>query len=174
MERIVLAFVKDETADKVRRMVEGSGYEVCAVYHSKAELLRSVSDSDDLLVIMSYRMRDGSADEVCDELYPNIPVMALVKAEQADFIENENVFSVVLPMNRAKLRKSLDMMAGSIARRRHKPQRTEEDKRVIELAKKRLMDEHNMTEMQAHRFIQKRSMDTGGKFVDTARVILEM
>lgn len=34
------------------------------------------------------------------------------------------------------------------------------------------MDRHSMTEEQAHRFLQKKSMDNGAKLVEIARMIL--
>ena len=34
------------------------------------------------------------------------------------------------------------------------------------------METYHMTEPQAHRFMQKRSMDSGSKLTDTARLIL--
>ena len=39
-------------------------------------------------------------------------------------------------------------------------------------AKAVLMDRHGMTEEQAHRFLQKQSMDHGAKLTDTARLVL--
>ena len=104
MDRVVLAFSKDETADKIKMMLDGSGYDVYTVCHSKAELLRTVSDMDEVLIIMGYKLPDGTVDDVYDDL----------------------------------------------------------------------METHRMSEEQAHRFIQKRSMDTGAKFIDTARMILNI
>ena len=46
-------------------------------------------------------------------------------------------------------------------------------KALITRAKELLMNRNCMTEEQAHRFIQKRSMDTGAKMVQTARKILD-
>ena len=34
------------------------------------------------------------------------------------------------------------------------------------------MDRHGMTEAQAHRFLQKESMDHGSKLAETARIVL--
>ena len=36
------------------------------------------------------------------------------------------------------------------------------------------MDRNGMTEEQAHRFLQKKSMDSGVKMVQTARLVLGM
>ena len=143
MDRVVLAFSKDETADKIKMMLDGSGYDVYTVCHSKAELLRTVSDMDEVLIIMGYKLPDGTVDDVYDDLMEGQKLMSIVKAERQSSIYNQDIFVVTLPLN-------------------------------IRDAKAYLMEIHRMSEEQAHRFIQKRSMDTGAKFIDTARMILNI
>ena len=41
-------------------------YTVC---HSKAELLRTVADMDEVLIIMGYKLPDGTVDDVYDDLW---------------------------------------------------------------------------------------------------------
>jgi response regulator NasT len=55
---------------------------------------------------------------------------------------------------------------------RQHPQRTDGERALVEQAKALLMDRYDMTEEQAHRFLQKKSMDNGAKLTDTARMIL--
>ena len=91
MERVVLAFSKDETADKIRMMLDGSGYEVYMVCHSKAELLRSIADIDEVLVIMGYKLPDGVADDVFDDLREGQKLMSIVKADRQSEIYNQDI-----------------------------------------------------------------------------------
>ena len=53
-----------------------------------------------------------------------------------------------------------------------RPQRSEEEMALIDEAKSLLMERHGMTEEQAHRFLQKKSMDSGAKMVQTAKLVL--
>lgn len=174
MKRIVLAFSKDETADKIRMMLDGSGYEVYTVCHSKAELLRYIAGLDDILVIMGYKLPDGVADDVFEDLNEGQKLMSIVKADRRGEIYNQDIFVVTLPVNRMLLINSIETFVGIIERRKHKPKRTPEEEKTIKDAKAFLMENHMMTEEQAHRFIQKRSMDTGAKFIDMARAILNI
>lgn len=174
MERIVLAFSRAETAEKIRIMLDGSGYEVYAVCNSKAELMRSVSHIDEVLVIMGYKLPDAVADDVVDDLREGQKLMSIVKAERQAEIYNQDIFVVTLPVNRQILINSIETFIGIIERQKHRIKRTPEEKKIIESAKAYLMENHLMTEEQAHRFIQKRSMDTGAKFIDTARAILKI
>lgn len=172
MERVVLAFAKEETALKVKKMLDGSGYEILTICYSVSEIARLTSSGEEFLLIMSYKLRDGTLDDVLNDLPRMYQIMVLIKAEYCEYIQNSSVFVVPLPIHRSELLQSVEMLAGSIALRRKKRGRSEDEQKIIKAAKLKLMDEHGMTEDSAHRFIQKRSMDTGAKFVDTARMIL--
>ena len=174
MDRVVLAFSKDETADKIKMMLDGSGYDVYTVCHSKAELLRTVSDMDEVLIIMGFKLPDGTVDDVYDDLMEGQKLMSIVKAERQSSIYNQDIFVVTLPLNRQLLINSVETFVGIIERRKHRAKRTPEEEKIIRDAKAYLMETHRMSEEQAHRFIQKRSMDTGAKFIDTARMILNI
>jgi two-component system, response regulator PdtaR len=54
-----------------------------------------------------------------------------------------------------------------------KTERPAEEKLMILKAKNKLMEKFEMTESQAHRFLQKTSMDRGLRLIDAARKVLE-
>ena len=70
VEQIILAFSKDETAVRFKRMLDGSGFEVRGVAHSAAELLRMLSHIEEVLVIMGYKLRDGTLENIFEALRP--------------------------------------------------------------------------------------------------------
>ena len=53
-----------------------------------------------------------------------------------------------------------------------RPQRSGEEQAIIKEAKGLLMERHGMSEEQAHRFLQKKSMNSGAKMVQTAKLVL--
>lgn len=142
------------------------------ICHSRAELLRSVAELDEILVIMGYKLPDGVADDVYYDLRDGQKLMSLIKAERQSEIYNQDIFVVTLPINRQILINAIETFIGIIERQKHRIKRTPEEKKIIDDAKAYLMENHMMTEEAAHRFIQKRSMDTGARFIDTARMIL--
>ena len=174
-ERIILAFPKPETAQKFKKMLDGSGFAVRHSFHTVAELLRYLSHTDEALVIMSYKLKDGTLDDVYDGLHHGQKLMAIVKAERQDMIDNEDIFVLPLPVGRERLISSIEVFLGRIEKTKPRnPNRSEADEQIIDRAKLYLMEKYRMTEQQAHRFIQKRSMDTGSRFIDTARQILHI
>ena len=50
----------------------------------------------------------------------------------------------------------------------------EEERKLIQDAKTLLMDRNHMTEEEAHRYIQKCSMDSGNSLVETARMVFSL
>ena len=172
--RVVLAFSKDETARKIKRMLDGSGHSVAMICHSRAELMRGVSGLGEALVIMGYKLPDAVVDDVYRDLAPNQRLLALVKAQRLELIANRDIFTATLPISRQELISAIEVLIGDMPRRKRRTTRTPEEESIIEKAKLYLIEKHNMTEESAHRFIQKRSMDTGARFVDTAKQILDI
>lgn len=174
MEKIVLGFSKDTTAEKIKNMLYGTGYEVMTICHSKAEIIRSISEIDEVLVIMSRKLPDATADSVYEDMLPGQKLMVIVKADAAEDIENPDILILPLPITKQRLISSMDVFMGVIEKRRKSGGRNKEDEEIIKKAKLFLMETYMMTEEQAHRFIQKRSMDSGSKFIDTAKMILNI
>ena len=60
-------------------------------------------------------------------------------------------------------------------RRRSRPkERSREEQDIITEAKTLLMERNNMTESEAHRYIQKCSMDSGTNLVETAQMVISL
>lgn len=175
MERIILAFSSDHTAVKIKSMLEGSGFATDnTVCHSAAELLRAVDHYDEILIIMGFKLPDMVADEVYEHIHSGCRLMSIVRAEHVDDICNDDIFVLPLPVTRQRLISSINLFLGNIPEDKKKGTRSPEENKLIEKAKLFLMERYHMTEQQAHRFIQKRSMDTGARTIDTARTILNI
>ena len=66
------------------------------------------------------------------------------------------------------------MKKQKVLERKHKKVRSEEEKETIQKAKILLMERNNLTEEEAHRYIQKTSMDSGTNMVETAQMLLAL
>ena len=86
------------------------------------------------------------------------------------------MFRLAAPVAKGDLLASVRMllqMGGRPEGYARRPSRSLEDAEVLAQAKAVLMDRHGMTEEQAHRFLQKKSMDSGSRLVQTALLVLE-
>ena len=93
--------------------------------------------------------------------------------------EIDDLMCLAMPLKVHELVQTMEMMSYSIARKKKKQravpkERNEEEKKLIERAKGLLMERNNMTEEEAHRYIQKRSMDNGTGLVETAQMVLSL
>ncbi len=84
-----------------------------------------------------------------------------------------------MPLKVHELVQTVEMMEYTIARKRKKmraqpKQRSEAERNIILEAKSVLMSRNNLTEEEAHRYIQKRSMNNGTDMVETAQMILSL
>jgi len=91
--------------------------------------------------------------------------------------EYNDIVCAAMPIKVNDLLSTLQMMMQSQLRRRRKAriqprQRSEEEQKIIDQAKILLMEKNNLTEPEAHRYIQKCSMDSGNSFVESAQMVI--
>ena len=175
MERIILAFSGDKAAEKLKTMLEGTSYYIePSVCRSGAELMRRLGEVDDSLVIMGFKLPDMTVNHIYESAGDLCRILAVVRADHAEDIIYDEILALPLPITRARLIDSVNILLGNIPDNKKTIMRSSEELKIVERAKLFLMERFNMTEDQAHRFIQKRSMDTGSRFADTAKAILDI
>ena len=84
-----------------------------------------------------------------------------------------------MPLKVNDLLSTLEMMVQAQARRKKRMkrqlrQRSEEEQSLLMQAKSILMERNGMTEEEAHRYMQKCSMDSGTNIVETAQMVLSL
>ena len=179
MSNIVIAFPKKETAQNVKKILSQSGYSVQAVCTTGAQALASVNNLENGILICGSRFIDMMYMEIHDYLPPEFQMLLIASPTSIQEREVENLVCLVLPMKVHELLQTLEMMEGEIRRRRkrrHKmpQQRTEEERQIIDKAKALLMERNKFSEEEAHRYIQKRSMENGTGLVEVSQMILSL
>lgn len=175
MEKVILAFEGEKTAERIRDILEGAGLAVCLVCHSAAEVKRLIHKQRISIVICGHKLRDESAECMAEDLPSTCSVLVLALQSYLDLIYGDNVFKLAAPVARNDLLSSV----GTLLQASHKmerfvrPPRSAEETELIQAAKAALMRRHSMTEEQAHRFLQKKSMDSGARLPQTAQMILD-
>ena len=92
---------------------------------------------------------------------------------------DKEIMCLSMPLKVHDLINTVDMMIQTIERRKRKQrlkprERNPEEVALIKQAKEILMNRNHMTEEEAHRYIQKCSMDSGTNMVETAQMVLTM
>lgn len=174
MNHILVAFAGEKTRQRMTDIFESTGIRVSAACASGAEVLRWCGRMSGGVVLCGYRL----ADMVADELYENLPhgfsMLLLATQIELEYSIHPEICKLSAPVHRSELVDSVRMLLDQGGEESAPvPKRSAEDKLLITRAKELLMSRNCMTEEQAHRFIQKRSMDTGSKMVQTAMKILD-
>ena len=107
--------------------------------------------------------------------------MAFLSCEHVpvEEVSGSGIIKLAVPLKVHELVSTVDMLSQGIVRRRKRRRekpviRSEKEAAVIETAKQLLITRNNMTEEEAHRYLQKRSMDNGTDMVETAQMVLAL
>ncbi len=179
MTGIIIAFPRAEVGKNIKAILVRSGYQVTGVYTSGSQVIQGVRGLDDGVVITSYRLPDMIYRELREDLPAEFRMIALTSQDQWAQNGDEGVISLSLPLKVHELLSTLEMEVYNVerARKRRKrkpPVRSAEEQAIIDKAKGILMSRNNMSEAEAHRYLQKTSMDNGTSFTETAQMILSL
>lgn len=171
MRQIFLAFTGEKTRSYMADVFSTTDISVSAVCGTGMELLERCRSEKGGVVLSGYALYDMTAEELYESLPKGFSMMVLAEKGQLEQIEAEGLKKLCAPIRQAELIQE----AQSLFEAQEKPrgaQRSEADKALIAKAKLLLMEQNTLSEEQAYRFIQKRSMDMGAKMVQTAQGIL--
>lgn len=176
---IIVVFPKTEQAKAVRSILTKGGYTVDCVCSTGAQALAAANDLDSGIIICTYRLADMMYSELYEYLSPRYEMLLIGSKSQIDDREVEDIMGLSAPIKVHELLQTVEMMACTYARkkkkRRQSPRvRTEGEKRMIGEAKALLMERNHFTEEEAHRYLQKRSMENGTGLLETAQMILSL
>lgn len=179
MSNIVIAFSKPEVAAGIKKILTQSGYSVQAVCTTGAQALASVNNLECGILICGCRFMDMMYMEIHDYLPPEFQMLLIASPSSIQEREVSNLVCLSMPMKVHELLQTIEMMEGDIQRRRRRMRwqpkhRSQEDQQIIRKAKELLMARNSFTEEEAHKYIQKRSMDNGTGLVEVAQMILSL
>lgn len=174
MERVVVAFESEKTCHRIKDIIEQEGLAVCLVCRSGAEVKRVTVQQGACMVICGFKLSDTSAINLLADLPSHCPVLLVANQSQLDLCDSGELFKLASPVSRGDLVGSVKMLLQFRQKpeRDGRPRHSAEEQEVIRKAKEVLMYRNSMTEEQAHRFLQRQSMDRCTKLIDTARMVL--
>lgn len=179
MINIVVALPKIEEAKGIRAILIKQGFSVTAVCTTGAQALSQVDEWNDGIVICGYKLTDMIYSELHECLPDGIDMLLMASQRVVNDCLGNDIVCLSMPLKVNDLVETLSMMSHAIMRRRKKAKQTpkvrnEKEVQLLKEAKELLMVRNHMTEEEAHRYIQKCSMDSGTNIVETAQMILLM
>lgn len=179
MTNVIVLFPKIEDAKNIRNLLVRHGFHVTAVCVTGAQALSSANSLGDGILVCGYKYPDMLYTELASCLPPHFEILLMASQRVLSEGVGSGIMSVAMPLKVQDLLNTLEMMVANAERRRKKRKampkpRSEADQKILDEAKALLMDRNGMTEEEAHRYIQKCSMDSGTNLVETAGMVLSM
>lgn len=173
MEQVIVAFESETSGRRIREVLESAGAASCILCRTAGQVRRVLGKRP--LVVCGYKFPDGTAEELFQDLPSTCSMLLLARQSLLDLCQSDGVFKLAAPAAKGDLLASVRMLlqVGRRSEEDPRPRRSPEDAAILARAKAVLMDRHGMTEEQAHRFLQKKSMDSGSRLVQTALLVLE-
>jgi response regulator NasT len=199
MRQIIIAFTDQDVARKIKYVLASNGLPVAGICVSAAQVLQQASMLEGGgVVVCPYRLADMTARELMSLLPDDYDMLVLVTPRQQVQINEPGIYSLSQPVNGPVLIDSarqlletrqlrLDRVLQSLrpAPAAARPAETRQpgddpvhnrpldEKKVIEQAKYLLMNRHHLNEEEAHRYLQKKSMESGMRLADLARRVIQ-
>ncbi len=178
MSSILVANSKADYAKKIAAVLHSGGLNVSSVCTAGSQVIDFTNRHyQGGVVVCSEKLSDMPALNLPRVVGSNYDFLFILKSQQANVSEFLSCTSLLLPINRVDLISTVNMLLNisdysSLSIKKKMASGTLDEKQVLETAKNILIERNHFTEPQAHRFIQKKSMDTGKKMFETALIII--
>lgn len=179
MPSIIVVFPRMEDAKNIRNILIRNGYHVAVVCTSGAQALQAADDLDGGLVVCGYKFNDMMYAQLKECLPDGFEMLLVASRHILESCQHSEIVCLELPLRVHDMVDTIEMIYANMIRRKRKEKRapktrSEKDMKLIRDAKALLMERNNMTEEEAHRYMQKCSMDSGTNLVETAEMVFTL
>lgn len=179
MVGIIVVFPSKENAVNVRNLLARYGMEAAGVCTTGAKALQYADAVDEGIVVCGYKMKDMMYTELREYLPKDFEMLLIASPEKWAGESMDGVVCLSMPLKVYDLMNTMEMLLQTMERRRRKRKaerknRNPKQREVIARAKELLMNRNHMSEEEAHRYLQKCSMESGTNMVETAEMVLSV
>ena len=176
---IIVVFPKKENAINIRNLLVRNGVNVTGVATTGAQAMHYADTVDEGIVVCGYKLKDMMYTDLREYLPENFDMLLVASQDKWSDGLVRCVMGLSMPIKLYDLMNTIEMMLTNIDRRRRKRKkqlknRDPKQQETVRKAKELLMARNNMTEEEAHRYLQKSSMDSGTNMVETAEMVLSI
>ncbi|MDD3141745.1 MAG: ANTAR domain-containing protein [Lachnospiraceae bacterium] len=179
MGEIIVVFPKKENATNIRNLLVRGGMTVSSVCTTGAQVMHCADMLDEGIVITGYKMSDMLYTDLREYLPATFELLLVASPDKWQEDIMDGVVSLSMPIKAHDLMNTVEMMLQAMERWRKKRKlekkvRNPGQQALIQKAKTLLMARNNMPEEEAHRYLQKNSMDSGTSLIETAQMVLSI
>lgn len=179
MSNIIVVFPKRDNATNIRNLLVRQGLDVSCVCTTGAQVIHHADMLDEGVIVTGYKLSDMMYNDLREYLSESFEMLLVASPDKWETGIADGVTALSMPIKIQELVQAVQTLDEGIEYRRRqrrleKKARNAEQKAIIEQAKAVLMRNNQMTEEEAHRYLQKNSMDSGTNMVETAQKVLSM
>jgi response regulator NasT len=179
LTNIIVVFPKIEEAKTIKNILVRSGFSVTGICTTGAQAISQADGLNDGIVVCSYKLADMLYSELRECLPPEFEMLLMASARLINECYGNDIVCLSMPLKTDDLIHTMNMMTEGVERSRRKAKqkpkiRSVEEESSINKAKEMLMARNHMTEDEAHRYLQKCSMDSGTNMAETAQMVLAL
>lgn len=179
MTKVIVAFPNRDNAANIRNILVRGGYSVIGVCTTGAQALQYTELLDEGILVCGYKLPDMLYTKLREYLPPEFEMLLVASPDKWQGEAMEGVVGLSMPLKVYDLLNTMEMMWQTMNRKRRKKKKERrtknpEQQKIIRRAKELLMTRNHMSEEEAHRYLQKCSMDSGTKLVETAEMVLSI
>ncbi len=182
MSNIIVAFAKQADAQNFKSILMRGGFEPAYVCTTGAQVLSAMENLGSGVVVCGYRLGDMLFSELLSDMpafFQMLLIASPARVEDIGIYDTGSIVFLPTPLKKYYFYSTLTLMLEGVQRRRKKIKdqnrhRSDEDRKVIDKAKLLLMERNHMTEPEAHKYLQKCSMDSGTSLLETAEMVISL
>ena len=167
MVGIIVVFPNRDNAANIRNLLVRGGMNVTGVCTTGAQALNYADAADDGIVVCGYKMKDMMYTELREYLSDRFEMLLIASPGRWGEDAPEGIVGLSMPIKVYDLMNTMEMMLKSVERKRKQQE-------LITQAKELLMSRNHMSETEAHKYLQKSSMESGTNMVETAQMVLRV
>ncbi len=164
---VFIAFSNKKTALSIAKTVLGGGYNVAAAVLNASDLIHKINFYESGIIICGCRFGDGNINTLSASIPDSFRIISIGTHEQLQYCDESRMLTLSVPLNSAALLAYIDML-----RVETRSRRSPDEEALINRAKRYLIAYKGMTEPQAHKFLEKKSMDSGRTITEIAKAVL--
>ena len=168
MKDIIVVYPSKNIAMKLRALIEKGGYHVSHICAHGSTALEIAQEKRKGVIVCPFVMSDMSSAELAEVLPDGFDIVALSKNGSEQYMGN--MLTLTMPLDLNEFLQTIGILALSQS---GFTKRSESENDYITKAKEALMSVKGMNEAQAHKYLQRVSMNSGKKLLQTAMDILD-
>lgn len=179
LTNIIIALPRIEDARGIKNVLVRGGFTVTGICTAGSQAISLADGLHDGILLSSYKLTDMIYSELYDCLPSGFEMLLMASEHLLGQCAGSGIMCLSMPLKAGDLISTMGMMVETIERRRRKARLEPKKRNAVEQervqeAKELLMARNHMSEEEAHRYLQKCSMDSGTNMVETALMILAL